>query len=69
MADMDGVFQVEMLRKCGEIVGVMIHVVAIAGLRGTTMAAKIVGDHAIALAQKETATGHPNHRPITAIHG
>src|SRR5207253_10737480 len=53
MADMDGVFQVEMRRKSGQVVGVMVHIVALGGLSGATMATAVVGDHAIAPMQEE----------------
>jgi hypothetical protein len=46
---MDRVPQVEMLNHCGGVSGVVIHVVTIANLRGSTMAAPIMGDHPIAL--------------------
>ena len=41
---MNGVLQVEMGRQCGEIVGVMIHVVAFAGLARAAVAPPVVGD-------------------------
>src|SRR5260370_22843153 len=53
MADMDGVFQVEMRRKSGQVVGVMVHIVALGGLSGATMATAVVGDHAVAPMQEE----------------
>src|ERR1700687_1607784 len=53
MADMDGVFQVEMRRKSGQVVGVMVHIVALGGLSGAAMATAVMGDHAIAMLQEE----------------
>src|SRR6266404_1118816 len=53
MADMDGIFQVEMRRKSGQVVGVMVHIVALGGLGGATMATAVMGDHAIAMMQEE----------------
>ena len=53
MADVDGVFEVEMLGQCRQIVGVMIHVVAITGLRGATMSAPIVSDNSITVLEEE----------------
>ena len=53
MADMDGVLQIEMRGQRRQVVGVVIHVVAVAGLRGAAMAAPIVGDDAIAVVEEE----------------
>src|SRR5580693_6128944 len=53
MADMDGVLQVEMLRKSGQVVGVVVHIVALGGLSGAAMATAVMGDHAIAMVQEE----------------
>ncbi len=53
MADVDRVFEAEMGGHRGEIVGVMIHVMAAAGLGRPAMAAPVVGDDAIAMAEKE----------------
>jgi len=66
---MDSVLQVEMRRKSRQVVGVMIHIVAIGGLGGATMATSVTGDHAIAMTQEEKQTARPNHRPIVANHG
>ena len=53
MADMDGVFQIEMRGKSGEVVGVMVHIVAVGRLRGAAMATAVMSDDAIALLQEE----------------
>src|SRR5579862_9023153 len=42
-----------MRRKRGQVVGVMVHIVAVGGLGGTTVAAAIMGDYPIAAIQKE----------------
>src|SRR5260370_13007331 len=71
MADMDGVFQVEMRRKSGQVVGVMVHIVAISGLSGATMATAVMGDHAIALMQEKQQLRVPiigRQRPAMAEH-
>ena len=52
MADVYRVLKVEMQRHSGEVVGIVIHVMAIADLRGTPMPAPIMGDHAIALTKE-----------------
>jgi hypothetical protein len=49
MADVNGVFQVEMGRQRREVVGIMIHVMAIADLTGSAVAATVMGDDAIAV--------------------
>ena len=53
MTDMDGVFQVEMRRQSRQVVGIMVHIVAVGGLGRATMATAIVGDDAIAGAMQE----------------
>ncbi len=50
---MNGAPQVEMFRQGRKIVGIMIHVVAITGLRGPAVAAAIVGYDAIAVVEEE----------------
>jgi hypothetical protein len=49
MADVNGVFQVEMRRQRRQVVGIMIHVVAIADLTRSAVAAAVMGDNAIAV--------------------
>ena len=44
MADVDGVLEVEMRGQRREIVGVVIHVVAVADLARAAMAAPVMGD-------------------------
>src|SRR5262249_40469058 len=59
---------------CGhsrKIVGVMVHVVAIGGLGRTTVAAAIMGDHAITAVEKKQHLGVPivgRERPTVAEH-
>ena len=53
MADMDGVLQIEMRGQSREVVGIVIHVVAVAGLAGPAMAAAVMGDDAIAVIEEE----------------
>jgi len=53
MADMDGLLQVQMRRHRGEIVGIVIHVVAVADLRGTAVAAAVMGDDPITVIEEE----------------
>ena len=50
MADVNGVREIEMRRQRREVVGIVVHIVAVAGLGGSPMAAPVVGDDAIAVA-------------------
>jgi PII-like signaling protein len=53
VADVDGVFEVEMLGQSRQVVGVVIHVVAITGLRGATMSAPVMGYYSITVLKEE----------------
>src|SRR5438067_2696667 len=71
MADMDGVFQVEMRRKSRQVVSVMVHIVALGGLGGATVATAVMGDHAVAMMQEEQQLRVPiirRQRPAMAEH-
>ena len=48
MADMHRILQIEMRGQRRQVVGIVIHVMAIAGLGGAAMAAPVMGDDAIA---------------------
>ena len=56
---MDGVVQVEVLDEVGQVVGVVVHVVALADLRGAAVPAPVMGDHAVAVVQEEHHLGVP----------
>ena len=51
--------QVEELDQGGKVVGVMVHVVAFADLRGTAVPAPVMGDHPVAVVQEEKHLGVP----------
>ena len=53
VTDMDHILQVEMLGHRRQIVGIMVHVMAVACLRRAAMPASVMRDHTIALAQEE----------------
>ena len=53
VADVDSVLEIEMRRHCGEVIGIVIHVVAVADLAGPAMAAAVMGNDAIALIEEE----------------
>jgi hypothetical protein len=53
MAHVNGVLQIEMSRHRRQVVGVVIHVVAVAGLGGSAVAAAVMGDDAIAVIEEE----------------
>jgi hypothetical protein len=57
--DVDGVVQVEVLDQVGQVVGVVVKVVAVAGLRGAAVAAPVMGDHPVAVVQEEKHLGVP----------
>src|SRR2546421_10278329 len=50
---MHGPLESEMCGQRGQVVGVMIHVMAVSGLRGAAMATAGVGYHAIAVLEEE----------------
>jgi hypothetical protein len=53
MADVNSVLQIELRGQGRKIGGVVIHVMAVADLRGTSMAAPVMGDDAIAAIEEE----------------
>ena len=59
VADMDGVPQIEMLDHGGDIGGVVVHVVAVADLARAAMAAPVMRDDAVALADEVEHLGVP----------
>ena len=71
MADMDRILQVQMLGHSREVVGVMVQVVAVGNLRRAAMAATVMRDDAITLAQEEQHLRVPvvrRKRPAVAEH-
>jgi hypothetical protein len=53
MADMDCILEIERICEGRDVGGIGVHLVALPRLAGTAMAAPVVGNHAIALVQKE----------------
>ena len=53
MADVDSVLQIEMRRHRRKVIGIVIHVVAVADLGGAAVAAAVMGDDAIAVVEEE----------------
>src|ERR1700722_11479141 len=53
MTDMDGILQIEIRRQGCQVICIMIHVVAIARLTGSAVAASVMCDDAITVAQEE----------------
>ena len=49
VSDVDGALQIEMGSQRGQVVGVVIHVVTVAGLRGASVPAPVMGDDAVAV--------------------
>src|SRR6266568_4624000 len=63
--------EIEMCGQRRQVVGVMFHVMAAAGLGGTAMAAPVVGDDAIAVLEEEQHLRVPiigRQRPAVAEH-
>src|SRR3954468_15137995 len=68
---MDGAAQAEVLDDRGGVGGVVVHVVPLADLTGAAVAAPVVGDDAVALADKEEHLGVPvvgTQRPAVVEH-
>jgi hypothetical protein len=57
--DVDGVMQVKVLDQAGKVVGVVVHVVALADLCGAAVPAPVVSDHPVAVVQEEKHLGVP----------
>ena len=71
MADVDGILEIEMRDHRREVIGIVIHVVAVADLRGAAMAAAVMGDDAIAVIEEEQHLRVPvigRQRPAMAEH-
>jgi hypothetical protein len=71
MADVNGVPEIEMCRQRRKVVGIVVHVVAVARLGGSPVAAPVMGDDAIAVQQEEHHLGVPvigRQRPAMAEH-
>src|ERR1700759_4473476 len=69
MPDMDGVMQVKLGRHRSQVVGVVVHVVTVAGLRGAPVSAPVMGDNPVAVMQEEQHLGVPvvgRERPAVA---
>jgi hypothetical protein len=49
VSDVDGIVQIEMGRNRRQIIGIVVHVVAVAGLRGAVVPAAVLGNDAIAV--------------------
>jgi hypothetical protein len=55
--DVDGVMQVKVLSQVGKVVGVVVHVVALADLCGAAVPAPVMGDHPVSVVQEEEHLG------------
>ena len=65
--DVDGVVQVELFDHRAQVGGVVVHVMAVAGLGGAAVPAAVVRDHAVALLQEEQQLVVPVIRRRAAI--
>jgi hypothetical protein len=59
VADVDDVVQVKVLDQAGQVVGVVIHVVALEDLGGAAVPAPVMSDHPVAVVQEEEHLGVP----------
>ena len=69
MPDVDGLAEVEVCSQLGEVIGVVIHVVALVNLRRAAVPAPVVGDHPVTVMQEEEHLGIPvigRERPAVA---
>src|SRR6202011_1006455 len=53
VADVDRLFQVQLRNELGEVVGVVVHVIAVPGLARAAVAAAIVGNASIPMRSQE----------------
>jgi hypothetical protein len=71
MSDVDRILQAEVRGDREKIVGIVIHVVAVGGLRGSPVAAAVMRDDAIAVIEEEHHLRVPivgRQRPAVAEH-
>ena len=71
VTDVNRIMQVEMRCQRSQVVGIMVHVVAIAGLRRAAVSTPVVRDHPVAVLQEEQHLGVPvigRERPTMAEH-
>jgi hypothetical protein len=67
--DVDGVTEIEMGSQRSQVVGVVVHIVTVAGLCGASVSPPVMGDHAVAAVQEEQHLGVPvvgRKRPAVA---
>src|SRR5919106_6712801 len=68
---MNGILQIQMCGQSCQVVGIMVHVVAFAGLGRAAMTAPVVGDHTKTLAEEEEHLSVPivrRERPAVTEH-
>ena len=71
VADVHRVVEIEVRGQRRQVVGVVVHVVAVTGLRRTAVPAPVVGDDPVAVLQEEQQLGVPvvsRQRPAVAEH-
>ena len=56
---MDGILEIEMGGQRGQVVGVVVHVVTVAGLRRASVPTPVMGDDAVAVLEEEQHLGVP----------
>ena len=71
MADVNGVLQIEMRSQSRKVIGIVVHIVAVARLGRAAVAAPIMGDHAIAVGEEKQHLRIPvvgRQRPAVTEH-
>src|SRR5580700_11353534 len=53
MSNMDGIFQIEMRRDSRQVIGIMVHIVALGALRRAAVPTPVMRNHPIATMQEE----------------
>ena len=59
VADMNGVVETETCGQRGQVIGVVVHIVAIAGLGGAAVPTPVVGDNPVAVLEEEQQLSVP----------
>src|SRR5712691_5363389 len=59
VTNMDRILQVEICSEFGEVIGIVIHIVSVAGLARSSVTSPVMGDDAIAMIQEVHHLGVP----------
>src|SRR5215469_1691854 len=53
MTNMNSILQIEMSNNSGQVIGIVIHIMTVGGLSGTSVPATVMGNHTIAAIEEE----------------